>query len=89
VRLVWVRSDAATLRRRLIARASERDAAKLADFGAFTARMRLDESPAVPHTVIDNRLTAEVSPGNQVAALVAAAAPHKQDPVSLPEPDLS
>jgi predicted kinase len=72
VRLVWVRSDAATLRHRLIARASERDAAKLADFGAFTARMRLDDSPAVPHTVIDNRLTAEVSPGNQVAALVAA-----------------
>jgi predicted kinase len=75
VRLVWVRSDAATLRRRLIVRASERDAAKLADFGAFTARMRLDDSPAVPHTVIDNRLTAEVSAGNQVAALVAAVGP--------------
>ena len=72
MRLVWVRSDAATLRDRLIARASERDAAKLADFGAFTARMRLDDSPAVPHTVIDNRLTAEVSLRDQVAALVAA-----------------
>ena len=74
VRLVWVRSDAATLRHRLIARASERDAAKLADFGAFTARMRLDDGPAVPHTVIDNRLTAEVSLRNQVAVLVAASA---------------
>jgi predicted kinase len=74
VRLVWVRSDAATLRHRLIARASERDAAKVADFGAFTARMRLDDDPAVPHTVIDNRLTAEVSLGNQVAVLVAASA---------------
>jgi predicted kinase len=89
VRLVWVRSDAATLRHRLIARASERDAAKIADFGAFTTRMRLDDSPAVPHAVIDNRLTAEVSLGNQVAALVAAMRPRKQDPVPLPEPDPS
>jgi predicted kinase len=70
VRLLWVRSDAATLRRRLIARASERDTAKLGDFAAFTARMRLDDSPAVAHTVIDNRLTAEVSLRDQVAALV-------------------
>jgi predicted kinase len=69
VRLLWVRSDADTLRDRLIARGSERDAAKLADFGAFTARMRLDDRPAVAHTVIDNRLTAEVSLRDQVAAL--------------------
>ena len=73
VRLVWVRSDVATLRRRLIARASERDTAKLADFGAFTARMRLDDIPAVRHTVVDNRLSAGVSLRDQVAALVAAA----------------
>jgi predicted kinase len=72
VRLLWVRADAAALWHRLIARASERDAAKLADFGAFTARMRLDDSPAVAHTVIDNRLTAEVSLADQVAALVTA-----------------
>jgi predicted kinase len=72
VRLVWVRSDAGTLRHRLIARASERDAAKLADFSAFTARMRLDDSPAVAHALIDNRLPAEVSLRDQVAALVAA-----------------
>jgi len=58
VRLVWVRSDAATLRQRLAARGSGRDTGKLADFAAFTARMRLDDSPAVPHAVIDNRLTA-------------------------------
>jgi predicted kinase len=72
VRLVWVRSDAATLRQRLIARASERDAAKLEEFGAFTARMRPGDSPAIPHSVIDNRLTAEVPLADQVAALVAA-----------------
>jgi predicted kinase len=72
VRLVWVRSDAATLRGRLIARASQRDTAKLTDFSAFTARMRPGDSPAVPHAVIDNRLTAEISLGDQVGALIAA-----------------
>jgi predicted kinase len=58
VRLVWVRSDAVTLRQRLTARESSRDSGKLADFAAFTARMRLDDSPAVPHLLIDNRGTA-------------------------------
>ena len=74
VRLVWVRSDAATLRQRLTARGSPRDAAKLAQFPAFTASMRLGTPPAAPHAVIDNRLTA---PGlrEQVAGLVAAAGP--------------
>jgi predicted kinase len=71
VRLVWVRSDAATLRRRLTARSSGRDSGKLADFAAFTARMRLDDAPAVPHTVIDNRLTATASLADQLAALIA------------------
>jgi predicted kinase len=69
--LVWVRSDEATLRSRLTARASGRDTGKLADFAAFTARMRLDDVPAVPHTVIDNRLTAPASLEKQLAALVA------------------
>ena len=72
VRLVWVRSDAASLRHRLIARASDRDTAKLTDFSAFTARMRPGENPAAPHTVIDNRLSAGVPLVDQVAALVAA-----------------
>jgi predicted kinase len=90
VRLVWVHSDAATLRHRLIARGSGRDTAKLTEFSAFTARMRLGDSPAVPHTVIDNRLTAEISLPDQVGALVAGLTPpRKQDPVPLPEPDLS
>ena len=71
VRLVWVRSDAATLRRRLTARSSGRDSGKLADFAAFTARMRLDDAPAVPHTVIDNRLTAAAALEDQLAALIA------------------
>jgi predicted kinase len=72
VRLVWVRSDAATLRQRLAVRASGRDSGKLADFAAFTARMRLDDSPAVPHVVIDNRLTSPASLEDQLAALIAA-----------------
>lgn len=70
VRLVWVRSDAATLRQRLTARGSGRDTAKLADFGTFTARMRLDDPPAAPHVVIDNRLTAATALEDQVASLV-------------------
>jgi predicted kinase len=71
VRLVWVRSDAATLRARIVARGSGRDTGKLADFAAFTARMRLDEEPAVPHAVIDNRLDAAVPLEEQVTALLA------------------
>ena len=72
VRLVWVRSDAAALRQRLIARGSGRDTGKLADFAAFTARMRLDDAPAVPHTVIDNRLTSPTSLEDQLAPLIVA-----------------
>jgi predicted kinase len=70
VRLVWVRSDPATLQQRLAARGLGRDAAKLADLTAFTASMRLHEKPAAPHVVIDNRLGAD--PLNaQVASLLA------------------
>jgi predicted kinase len=71
VRLVWVRSDAATLRERLAARESERDSAKLADFADFTASMRLDTRPAAPHVAIDNRLTAASTLEDQVATLLA------------------
>ena len=71
VRLVWVRSDAATLRHRLAARGSGRDAAKLADFAGFTASMRLGAAPAAPHIAIDNRLTASATLEDQIATLVA------------------
>ncbi len=72
VRLIWVRSDAATLRDRLVARASGRDTAKLANFGTFTARMRLEDRPAAPHVVIDNRLAAAEPLEDQVARLAAS-----------------
>jgi predicted kinase len=75
VRLVWVRSDAATLRHRLEARGSGRDTAKLADFGTFTASMRLDTEPAVPHVTIDNRLAAAATLEDQVAAAAEALSP--------------
>jgi predicted kinase len=70
VRLIWVRSDAATLRQRLTERGLERDAAKLADLAAFGASMRLDSVPAAPHLVIDNRLSAATTLPAQVAAIV-------------------
>jgi predicted kinase len=70
VRLVWVRSDAATLRHRLTQRGSGRDTAKLAGFGEFADRMRLGAEPAVPHAAIDNRLTGAGPLEDQVARLV-------------------
>jgi predicted kinase len=70
VHLVWIRSDAATLRRRLTARRSARDSAKLADFRRFAASMRLGAEPAAPHVAIDNRIGATATLQAQVTALV-------------------
>jgi predicted kinase len=69
VRLVWVRSDAATLRHRLATRGSDRDGGKRADFVAFAARMRLGDEPAAPHVTIDNRLSQAQSLADQIAVL--------------------
>jgi predicted kinase len=71
VRLVWVRTDEATLRRRLAARASGRDTAKMANFAGFTARMRPGVSPAAPHVAVDNRLSAGLTLEIQIARLLA------------------
>jgi predicted kinase len=70
VRLVWVRSDAATVRRRIVDRASGRDTAKLADFDQFVERTLPDVHPAAPHTTIDNRLETPAGLADQVAAVV-------------------
>jgi predicted kinase len=74
VRLLWVRSDELTLRIRLEDRGSARDAAKLASFGEFASRMRLDREPVAPHAQVDNRLGTAVSLSEQVASIVAGRA---------------
>ena len=71
VHLVWVRSDPATVRHRLIARGLERDTAKLARFGEFTDRIRLGAEPAAAHFTVDNRLAAAAPLEAQVADLIA------------------
>jgi predicted kinase len=58
VRLVWVRTDAPTLRDRLERRGSPRDTGKLAAFDAFLAAMRIDDPVVDPYVEIDNRLGA-------------------------------
>jgi hypothetical protein len=68
VRLVYVRCDGPTLRSRLYARATSRDAGKLEAFDAFLARMQPDLPPPVPHVEIDNR-TGAAPLDEQVAQL--------------------
>lgn len=58
VRLVWVCSDAMSLRHRIETRGLEKDSKKLADFDEFVNRMKVEEPPPVPHIAIDNRLNA-------------------------------
>jgi hypothetical protein len=66
VRLVWVRSDAATLRHRIERRGLSRDLGKLEAFDAFVARMRPEQVPPVPHLAIDNRLASDRPVAEQV-----------------------
>lgn len=66
VRLVWVRSDEASLRRRLEARGRERDTEKLRRFDEFLGRMQLDDEPPVEHVTIDNRLGATATIESQL-----------------------
>jgi predicted kinase len=79
VHLVWVRSDPATVRHRLLARGLERDAGKLASFAEFTDRIQLGAEPAVPYAAIDNRLAAAATLEAQIAGLVAQPEYHEHD----------
>jgi predicted kinase len=76
VHLIWVRTDAETLRERLAARGSARDTSKLGNFEAFAARIRLAHEPEAPHHTVDNRLTlpagaAPATLADQVAGILA------------------
>jgi hypothetical protein len=55
VHLVWVRVDPATLRARIVERASPRDTEKLTRWADFLAATRPDSPPPVPHAEVDNR----------------------------------
>ncbi|HEX4791003.1 MAG TPA: AAA family ATPase [Actinospica sp.] len=75
VTLVYVLSDAATLRSRLLARGSSRDGSKLAAFPEFLARMTPEVPPPVPHLLVDNRAGTATSPPSlpvQISRIVAA-----------------
>lgn len=61
VHLVWIRTDPATLHRRLVARGSPRDGQKLAGFAQFLAAIPPDRPPAVAHVVVDNRDGADLA----------------------------
>jgi predicted kinase len=71
VTLVYVRSDAETLRSRLLSRGSSRDTGKLEAFDAFLARMTPDVPPPVAHVLIDNRAAAAMTLPEQVRAVAA------------------
>jgi len=70
VHLVWVRSDAELLRRRLVDRGTDRDGGKLEDFDAFLRRMVPGTPPPAPHHEIDNT-GSRGALARQVEALVA------------------
>jgi predicted kinase len=70
VHLIWVRSDADTIRQRLTGRGLARDSGKLTEFAAFSASMHLGTAPAAPHVTVDNRQAAAEPLPAQIAAAV-------------------
>jgi predicted kinase len=70
VRLVWVRTDAPTLRHRLAGRGLARDGQKLDRFAEFLMATRAGTPPPVPHLEVDNRLGAPVPVEEQLSRLL-------------------
>jgi predicted kinase len=70
VRLVWVRTDAETLRRRLESRGLARDGQKLDRFADYLTAIRAGVAPPVPHLEVDNRFAAPVPLEEQIARFV-------------------
>jgi predicted kinase len=74
VRLVWVRTDAPTLRERITARGLARDGQKLDRFDEYIAAIKAGVAPPVPHLTIDNRRgVVRDDLESQVEAVAAAA----------------
>jgi predicted kinase len=85
LRLVWVRTDAATLRARLEERGSPRDTGKLAAFDSYIASMRIGTVPPVSHVAVDNRLgAADLADQLKAAVLPIEPAPAAGSVVSGP-----
>jgi len=70
VHLLWVRADAETIRRRLVARGLPRDAEKLRRFQDFLAGVRPDDPQVMLHFLMDNRDDRSVPLAAQVARVV-------------------
>lgn len=56
--IIWVLSDAESMRERLIARDADRDAWKIANWPEYLAGIDPDFRPDAEHLVVDNRLDA-------------------------------
>ena len=80
VTLVYVQSDAETLRSRLVERGSPRDTEKLASFDAFLRRMTPSVPPPVPHLLVDNRADCPIPLPAQVDRLIGEDAPRIANP---------
>ncbi|RAY15938.1 ATP-binding protein [Actinomadura craniellae] len=70
LRVVWVASDADTMRMRLVSRGAERDMWKLANWDDYLSDVDPEMLPSCPHFVIDNRIDAQFPLADQVASLV-------------------
>lgn len=78
VTLLWIRTDAETLRHRLERRGLGRDSGKLERFDRFLHATRAGRPPPVPHLAVDNRLGAPPLPAqlDRIAADAQTAGGH-------------